>query len=81
MVLVVLTNTRDVAHNWDFQLLQDLRVAYSGTFKNLWCAKRTSCDNHKLSCLDGIMDRLAQGKAGLCLFIRFVLNTNRTRGL
>jgi len=40
----------------------------------------TSCDNYKLSCNDYIMNRLAKGKAGLCLLIGLIFNSNGTRG-
>lgn len=59
VVLVVFTNARDIAHDWDIQPVEDLRVTYSRTFKDLWSAECPSSDNHKLLCLDDIVDRLA----------------------
>ena len=59
MVLVVFTNARDIAHDRDIQPVEDLSVTYSRTFKDLWSAERPSSDNHKLSCLDDTVDRLA----------------------
>ena len=81
MVLVVFTDARYVAHDRDIQFFEDLKVTYSGTFKDLWCPERPSTYNHKLSCLDDILDWLAEGDAGLCIFVRLILNSNRARWL